>query len=131
MADVLRVSNEPPFDLITWVPLHPIRKWRRGYDQAELLTREIANAAEVSATRTLRKVRYTRAQSRTLAKFRQQNVADVYRVISPSTVQGRRILLIDDVITTGSTLENAAAALRRAGAAQVICLTLARSSYDI
>lgn len=131
MAEALAESGEGPFDLCTWVPLHLFRRWSRGYDQAELLAREVALHTGLPLVRTLDKVRYTAAQSGTAhVSQRYSNVRGAYRLSKNSAVAGKRILLIDDVITTGSTLENAAEALRTGGASEIVCLTLARSLYQ-
>lgn len=128
MADVLMENEPEPFDCITWVPLHPFRRWRRGYDQARLLAQEVAGRAGYPLIPTIKKIRYTAAQSGTAtAGQRKCNVKDAYRPLDGVSLQDKRILLVDDIITTGSTLENAAAALLAAGAAEVVCLTLARS----
>ena len=82
-------------------------------------------------TRLLRKIRHTRAQSSlTEQKERQDNVKGVYEVIDPARIKGAHILLVDDVVTTGSTLMSCAAMLRRAGAAEVSAITLARSAKE-
>lgn len=128
MAQMITQSGEESFDVLTWTPLHPLRKWKRGYDQAELLAREIGHRLSMDPVKTLRKVRSTAAQSKTASsEQRRKNVKDAYQALSRASLQGKRVLLVDDVITTGSTLENAASALRRAGAAEVVCVTLARS----
>lgn len=130
MATQIAESGEPPFELITWVPLHPLRKWKRGYDQAGLLAREAALHLGMVPVKTLRKVRNTAAQSTTVSKEqRRKNVKDAYQPLTQEIVRDKRVLLIDDVITTGATLENAAAALRAGGASEVVCMTLARSLH--
>lgn len=130
MAARISESGEPPFEVMTWVPLHAFRKWKRGYDQAELLAREAASHLGMEPVKALRKVRNTAAQSTTASqKQRRKNVKDAYRPLTGEIVKGKRVLLIDDVITTGATLENAAAALRAGGASEVVCMTLARSLH--
>ncbi|MCD8340950.1 MAG: ComF family protein [Clostridiales bacterium] len=131
MAEALTESGDGPFDLCTWVPLHRFRRWRRGYDQAELLAREVALLSGIPLVKTLEKTRNTAAQSGTeRVAQRYTNVQGVYRLARGASVTGQRILLIDDVITTGSTLENAASALRMGGAEEIVCLTLARSLHQ-
>lgn len=128
MADAFALTGEEPFDCVTWAPLHPLRRWRRGYDQAELLAREVSVRLGVPLVRTIRKARRTRAQSGlSNADARSENVSGAYRPIEGLRLDGKRVLLVDDVITTGATLENAAAALSRTGAKEIVCLTLARS----
>ncbi|MGM9592840.1 MAG: ComF family protein [Candidatus Onthomonas sp.] len=118
-------------DLITWAPLHRWRRYRRGYDQAQLLAREAGALWEQEPVRLLEKTRSTRPQSSLSAEKRQQNVRGVYRLVPQCpSLDGKRILLVDDVITTGSTLSACAAVLTAAGAEDVICLTLARTRKE-
>ena len=117
------------YDLITWVPLSPERLKKRGYDQAMLLAMAAALELEDVAVETLRKVRNAEAQSG-LGKddsARRANVLGAYRAVDPELVAGRRVLLIDDIITTGSTISECARILRSSGAADVVCATLARA----
>ena len=116
------------YDLITWVPLSRARLRQRGYDQAMLLA-SAALALDDVAAETLCKVRDTEAQSG-LGKndaSRRANVLSAYQVTDPALVEGRRVLLIDDIVTTGSTLSECARVLRTAGATDVVCAALARS----
>lgn len=117
------------YDLITWVPLSRARLRQRGYDQAMLLASAAALELDDVAAETLCKVRDTEAQSG-LGKndaSRRANVLSAYQVTDPALVEGRRVLLIDDIITTGSTLSECARVLRTAGATDVVCAALARS----
>lgn len=117
------------YDLITWVPLSRARLRQRGYDQAMLLASAAALELDDVAAETLCKVRDTEAQSG-LGKndaSRRANVLSAYQVTDPALVEGRRVLLIDDIVTTGSTLSECARVLRTAGAADVVCAALARS----
>lgn len=117
------------YDLITWVPLSRARLRQRGYDQAMLLASAAALALDDVAAETLCKVRDTEAQSG-LGKndaSRRANVLSAYQVTDPALVEGWRVLLIDDIVTTGSTLSECARVLRTAGAADVVCAALARS----
>ena len=129
MAQCVRDHLAGRYDLITWVPLSPQRRKARGYDQAMLLAEAAALELEDVAAETLIKVRDTSAQSG-LGKddsARRANVLGAYRPTDPELIAGRRILLIDDVVTTGSTLSECACTLRTAGAADVVCVTLARA----
>ncbi len=115
-------------DVISWIPLSRKRLRKRGYDQAQLLAQEISAAVGVPCTPLLKKVRDNKAQSTTRdAKQRAANVAGVYELLPGTDVSGRYILLIDDVVTTGSTLSEAARVLKRSGAKAVMAATLARS----
>lgn len=117
-----RFSGE--FDTITWVPLSPKRLRRRGYDQARLLAEEACRAWGVKPQRLLRKVRHTLPQSSlSSAAARTQNVRRAYVPAGP--IAGRRVLLIDDVCTTGSTLTACSGVLLAAGASSVVCAAAA------
>ena len=114
------------FDEVTYVPVSWKRNFTRGFDQARLLARAAAGVWGMREVSSLKKVRHTRAQSSLNdAVKRKENVKGVYRVPRPERVRGRRFLLVDDVATTGSTLAAGASALMEAGAASVVCATLA------
>lgn len=113
------------FDVITWVPIHPIRRFFRTYDQSELLCKAVAEHLGVPALRTLRKVRYNRPQSSMARAGRRANVMGVYRAFEPENYEGKRILLIDDIVTSGSTADECAMTLLAAGAGSVRLAALA------
>ena len=116
------------YDLITWAPLSAKSLKKRGYDQAMLLAMAAALELDEVAVEILRKVRSTDAQSSLKEdSARRANVLGVYEITDPALVEGKRGLLIDDVITTGSTLNECARVLRTYGAADVVCATLARA----
>lgn len=117
------------FDTVTWAPVSRRRLRRRGYDQAELLARSACRLWGVKPIRLLSKRRDNPAQSGLdSAQRRRENVRDLYRA-SPEAA-GRRILLVDDICTTGETLLACAAALDETGAESVLCCTLARGSGE-
>ena len=121
-------ENQISCDSITWVPLSRRRLRRRGYDQAALLAKLIARHLGQSPVRLLKKLRDTPPQSQTGSpEKRRSNIAGAYACLWPERVQGKRILLVDDIVTTGATLSEAAGVLKKAGAKEVICATLARS----
>lgn len=113
------------FDVIAWTPVSARRKRSRGYDQAEELARETARVLGVEVVDVLRKKRNNPAQSSLSAAARRANVLGVYAVRRAERISGRRVLLIDDVVTTGSTLAECSRVLRTAGAADVVCAALA------
>lgn len=116
------------YDLITWVPLSARRLRSRGYDQARLLAEHAAKELGAAAVSTLRKVRHTTAQSGLDDEAaRRANVLGAYAVTAPERIQGRRVLLIDDIVTTGSSLSECARALLTAGAEEIVCATVARA----
>ena len=115
------------YELLSWVPLSKKRLRERGYDQARLLAEATAPLLGLPAVPTLEKRRNTAKQSTIgAAEQRRANIAGAYRVPDPERVRGRRILLLDDIVTTGSTFSECAATLREAGAAQVVCAAVAR-----
>jgi ComF family protein len=115
------------YDLIVPVPLHRRRLWWRGFNQAALLADEIGRrlALPLDAT-ALRRVRATAAQTARDHDARRRNVRRAFAVRRPARVRGRRILLIDDVMTTGATADECARTLRGAGATVVDVFTLMR-----
>ena len=126
LADCAAGSFPGEFDTVTWVPVSPQRKKERGFDQAYELCRAACRHWDVEPVPTLRKVYHNQPQSglRDEAE-RRGNVLGVYEPIAEN-VWGRRILLVDDVLTTGATMSECARVLRECGAAEVVCLTLCR-----
>jgi len=114
--------------IIMPVPLHPERLKMRGYNQSALLALEISRHTSVPINGTaLIRHRHTRPQTTLHAQERWENVAGAFSVPRPEIVAGKRIVLIDDVMTTGATLKACAQALKAAGAASVWGFTLARA----
>lgn len=114
------------FDLISYVPVSRWRRATRGYDQSELLARAVARCYGAQPVVTLHKRRQNRTQSQLhSAGARRANVSGVYMPVGPERFAGQRVLLIDDIVTTGATLSEAARTLRAAGAADVVCAALA------
>ena len=110
------------------MPLSDRRKKERGYDQAFLLASAAALELGDVAVETLRKERNTDPQSGiTEDAQRRANVLGAYTPVDPELVAGKRVLLIDDVVTTGSTLSECARTLRTMGAEDVVCAALARA----
>ncbi len=111
-------------DAVTWVPVSRRRRWSRGYDQAQLLARAVARQLDKPLRATLRKARHNRPQSaQETAEARRANVLGAYRALPG--VAGGRYLLVDDIVTTGATLSEAARTLLTAGAAAVYGAALA------
>jgi len=108
------------------VPLSRGRRRERGYDQAELLARAVASAAGVPVSRLLVKVKERPPQAELEARSRWRNAAGAYRACIPSSLRGKDLLLVDDVFTTGATVEACSRALLRSGARAVDVLTVAR-----
>ena len=114
------------FDVVVPVPLHWRRRLWRGFNQAELLARPLAHRLGVPVGAALERRRHTDTQASLSPSERRSNVAGAFALRRGAEVRGKRILLVDDVLTTGATVGSAAAVLRRAGASHVAVLTLAR-----
>jgi ComF family protein len=117
--------------LIMPVPLHPRKLRERNFNQSLLLARSAAHllGAELDFL-SLRRIKYTQPQTGLKSNERRKNVRGAFEVLNRNVVKGRSVLLVDDVTTTGSTLNECARTLRRAGARKVFCLTLARTSGE-
>jgi ComF family protein len=124
---------ERPVDLVVPIPLHSRRRSERGYNQSELLVTEMCRHVNLTAdNRALTRVRWTQPQLGLTADERRANVHGAF-VADPARVAGKRVLLVDDVCTTGSTLTAAAMALQDAGALAVraYCLCTVAARQDI
>ncbi len=114
------------FDTVSWVPVSRRRLRERGFDQARLLAEAACRCWQTKPEELLRKTEDNAAQSSlSNAAARRANVLGMYEAVWISAIQGRNILVIDDVCTTGATLAECARTLRDAGAASVICAALA------
>lgn len=114
------------YDLITWVPVSRRRKWKRGYDQVELIAISLCKELKITPIPCLKKIRHNPPQSGiTSAAQRRANVLGVYKVVNPEIIAGKRILLLDDIITTGATISECAKTLMAAGAKEVYGVAVA------
>lgn len=120
------MPREQRFDLIIAIPMHWRKRWERGFNQADLLARPLARRCELKLAGNLQRKRYTKSQAALTETERQENLKDSFCVKNPEQLAGKRVLLVDDVFTTGATLRAAAGALKAAGVAHVSVLTLAR-----
>jgi len=130
LLDMLK-ALEWEIDLVTPVPIGVARQKERGYNQAALLALPVAlGLCKKYNPRALMKIRETRSQVNLSNRQRYENVIDAF-LAQGDCVSGKSVLVIDDVTTSGATLESCSFALVNAGARQVFCLTLARSAYDL
>ena len=128
----MRIQQEyaEQFDILTWVPTSRLRRLRRGYDQAQLLAEAVGQELGMTPLGTLKKVRHNRSQSGISGQAkRRANVLGAYKVVCPQELQGKRILLLDDVITTGATAGECARVLLTAGAKEVHCGCIAAATH--
>lgn len=130
MAESIREELEGQYDLISWIPVSQKRRKERGYDQAMLLALAVALELQDVAVETLGKEKDNPAQSSlTGPEERMKNVKNAYVVTEPELVYGKRILLIDDILTTGATMDEAAKTLLKSGAQAVVGAALAQPPY--
>ena len=123
-----RIAESGPAVLIMPVPLHPKRLRERGFNQSLLLARHVSRALHIDLDfLSLRRVRYTPPQASLAKSERKQNVRGAFELKNQDAVKGINILLVDDVVTTGNTLNECARILRKGGARKVFGLSLART----
>ncbi|MDQ5988648.1 MAG: hypothetical protein CSYNP_04409 [Syntrophus sp. SKADARSKE-3] len=120
--------NARDYSLIVPVPLHPKKLRERGFNQSAILAKALSGQYAIRIDfMSLRRLHYTEPQVGLGSKERERNVRKAFAVDKPDKVEGERILLVDDVYTTGSTLRECARCLMDAGAERVAALTLARA----
>lgn len=132
LAMKLMTAGLTDFDVLTWVTTGRQRVRKRGYDQAELITRATAKELGVQAVQTLKKIRNVPPQSSLpTAAARRANILGAYKVTDPALVTNKRILLLDDIITTGATASECAKTLLTAGAKEILFAAVAVASHNM
>jgi len=127
-AEFLRKENFTEAEIVTPVPLHTVKKRIRGYNQSEFLTRQIAeNMKWQHLPHLIQRKRFTETQTKLSRHQRKKNVAGAFVVNPKFEVKNRLILLVDDVFTTGSTVDSISKVLKEAGAKKIFVLTIARA----
>jgi ComF family protein len=121
------LPRDEAFDCIVPVPLHWRRQWDRGFNQAELLARRLSRSTGIPTRNALRRVKPTATQAGLSQTARRRNMMQAFICRRPDAVSGKRVLLVDDVMTTGTTAAACARALKGAGASRVALLTVARA----
>ena len=119
--------RERPFDAIVPVPLHPAKQRERGFNQAALLAEWLSTHMALTVRPVLQRVRFTTTQTAFDRSERMQNLRNAFRLRKKADVRKLRVLLIDDVLTTGSTLSECARILKEGGAQSVYAATAARA----
>lgn len=120
LAMKLLREERTDFDILTWIPISDKRRRRRGYDQVELIAASVGRELGIEPVAVLRKLRDNPAQSGITGQAeRRANVLGAYAVTEPQQITGKTVLLLDDIITTGSTAGECARVLLTAGAKQV------------
>lgn len=115
------------YDIITAVPMYKLKKNARGYNQSELVAKEIAKQANITfCDNILIKTKSTKVQSTLTKKQREDNVKGAFEVLNELLVNNKKIVLFDDIYTTGSTVNECARALKKAGANEIFVLTIAK-----
>lgn len=113
-------------EVITPVPLHRWKQFRRGYNQAELIAERLSQKMHKPLVRPALRVRNTESQTQLHSRQeRLQNLRNAFKLIDPKSIEGKRVLVIDDVTTSGATLQSLARTLRRAKPAKLSALVVA------
>lgn len=120
------IPVDESFDAVVPVPLYWRKQWTRGFNQAELLARDVARHRGIPVLNALRRKRSTATQAGLASAGRRRNVAGAFALRSRQHLTGKKILLIDDVMTTGATASACASVLKRGGAKSVSLFTVAR-----
>ncbi|WP_250277759.1 ComF family protein [[Clostridium] colinum] len=119
------------YDFIICVPMHSKKKKKRGYDQAEVIAKELSKLTNIPfEENNLIRTKNTLPQSKVSFEDRSKNVKGVFRVINPDNIKNKNILLIDDIYTTGNTINNCGKELKKAGANSICYFTLAKVDYN-
>jgi ComF family protein len=129
LASAVAALGPPPADAVTWVPLASRRRAERGFDQARVLARALARELDLPAAAFVRRTKATGPQARRTREQRLEAMKDAFACIPQRRVPAR-VLLIDDVLTTGATASACAAALLDGGAREIHLLTACRSFAD-
>jgi competence protein ComFC len=114
-------------DYITAVPLHPVRKRERGYNQSELIARKVSRLTGIKYIKAVSRKRYTASQTMLHREQRLKNLSGAFKSKSRTALTGKSVILVDDVFTTGSTLNEISGCLHGAGVAKVLGLTACRA----
>ncbi len=123
--EIRRMMDGQVFDAVTYVPMHPRRRLKRGFNQSELIAAAVGKGMSLPVLATLEKVKNTPPQSTLSREEREKNLKGSFRLLG-AEVSGKRLLLVDDVTTVGATLGECAGLLKGAGA-RVVCAAYCRA----
>lgn len=114
------------YDIMIPIPMYKTKKWARGYNQVELVARELSKELQIELNcKILKKIKNTKRQSSLTKEERNQNIKNAFIVTKMSNIENRKIILCDDIITTGSTLNECSKVLKKANAREIAVLTIA------
>lgn len=116
--------NNVKFDFVTCVPMHKKKLNKRGYNQAQLLGRDLAKLIDLPYIDALVKVKDNKEQHKCTKAERSQNVKGAYKALTPQIIKNKTILIVDDIVTSGYTLGECCEILKQNGAKQVYCVTV-------
>lgn len=121
------MSEKISFDILTFVPLNKIREKERGFNQAKLLADEISKILNLESIGVLERIRNTPFQASLKREERLTNLKDAFSVIDKKLLKDKTILIIDDIFTTGTTINECSKMLKKAGCKRVFCITFAHA----
>lgn len=123
--DIRSCYADYTFDIITYVPMHPKDQRRREFNQSELLCKELSKQLDIPLLPTLKKVKRTKKQHTLTYNERRKNLSGAFVLIDRSTVKGKNILIVDDIVTSGNTLGVCCKKLNEAKPALICCAAIA------
>lgn len=129
-GDIRRCYEEYHFDLITCVPMHPKDQRTRGFNQSELLCRELSRLLDIPFAQKLKKVKRTKKQHTLSYQERRKNLSGAFELIDREAVRGRSILIVDDIVTSGCTLGTCCKKLNQAKPALICCAAIADANVQ-
>ncbi len=117
-------------DLIVPVPIHHLKKAERGYNQSDYIVKGLSKSLKIPySTKMIKRTRHTESQTKLKMKARAQNVADAFDVRNPKKLSGKNILIVDDIITTGATIQECGRALVKGGAKTVYACSIGIANF--
>ena len=118
--------NSWQIDLITPVPLHHLKKAERGFNQSDFIVKGLSDSSKIAySNKVIKRIRFTDSQTKLDLEERGENVADAFKVTRKKRIANKNILIVDDVITTGATINECAKVLMESGAAKIYACSVA------